>query len=84
MPHVVVKLWPGRSEAQKQALSNAIVHEVTRILGYGEDTVSVDFQEVDPGDWSAQVYGPDIQDRWDSLTKTPGYGPGQPTTESAG
>jgi 4-oxalocrotonate tautomerase len=75
MPHVVVKLWPGKSEAQKQALSDAIVRDVTGILHYGDESVSVCFEEVAAADWQAQVYGPDIEDRWDTLTKRPGYGP---------
>ncbi|MBT2245616.1 tautomerase family protein [Sphingobium sp. BHU LFT2] len=75
MPHVVVKLWPGKSDAQKQALSHAIVHDVTSILHYGDESVSVGFEEVAAGDWQDRVYGPDIEDRWDTLTKRPGYGP---------
>ena len=76
MPHVIVKLWPGKSQAQKQALSDAIVRDVANILGYGDDSVSVGFEEVSSAQWSAEVYGPDIQDRWATLTKQPGYGPG--------
>lgn len=77
MPHVIVKLWPGKTEAQKRDLSDAIVRGVTGILGYGEESVSVGFDEVPPADWSAQIYGPDIQGKWDTLTKQPGYGPGR-------
>jgi len=76
MPHVIVKLWPGKSDAQKRELSAAIVRDVTSTLGYGDESVSVGFEEVPPAEWSAQVYGPDIQDRWGTLTKEPGYGPG--------
>lgn len=76
MPHVIVKLWPGKTEAQKLELSDAIVRGVTAILQYGDEAVSVGFDEVPPAEWSAQVYGPDIQDRWSTLTKQPGYGPG--------
>lgn len=76
MPHVIVKLWPGKSEAQKRELPEAIVRDVTRILNYGDESVSIGFEEVAPSDWSTRVYGPDIQDRWDMLSKTPGYGPG--------
>ena len=76
MPHVIVKLWPGKSEAQKQELSAAIVRDVTSILGYGDESVSVGFEEVPPDRWEAEVYGPDIQDRWRLLTKQPGYGLG--------
>ncbi|WP_374572617.1 tautomerase family protein [Phenylobacterium sp.] len=76
MPHVIVKLWPGKTEAQKRALADAIVRDVTQILNYGEESVSVGFEEVAPGDWSARVYAPDIQAKWDTLMKKPGYGPG--------
>jgi 4-oxalocrotonate tautomerase len=76
VPHVIVKLWPGKTQAQKQALSDAIVRDVTNILGYGDESVSVGFEEVSSTEWFAQVYGPDIQDRWATLTKQPGYGPG--------
>ena len=76
MPHVIVKLWPGQSNAQKRELTAAIVRDVTKILGHSEDSVSVGFEEVAPTDWSAQVYAPDIQGKWKSLTKPPGYGSG--------
>lgn len=31
MPHVLVKLWPGKSEAQKRRLPSAITHEVATV-----------------------------------------------------
>jgi 4-oxalocrotonate tautomerase len=76
VPHVIVKLWPGKTQAQKQALSDAIVRDVTSTLGYGDESVSVGFEEVSSTEWFAKAYGPDIQDRWATLTKQPGYGPG--------
>lgn len=81
MPHVVVKLWPGKSEVQKRDLTAAIVSETCRILNYGEDAVSVGFEEVRPEEWTARVYEPDMRDRWSSLTKVPGYGPGPIATD---
>lgn len=75
MPHVIVKLWPGKSDTQKQELSAAIVRSVTGILNYGDDAVSVAFEEIQPADWTTHVHGPDIRDRWDTLIKVPGYGP---------
>ncbi|VWX54617.1 tautomerase family protein [Novosphingobium sp. 9U] len=79
MPHVIVKLWPGKSEAQKRDLSAAIVEQVTRILDYGEDAVSVGFDEVAPSEWSARVYEPAVQGKWGTLYKRPGYGPAATT-----
>ena len=75
MPHVIVKLWPGKSDDQKRELSEAIVRDVTGIFGYGEESVSVGFEEFAPHDWTARVFNPDILHKWGSLTKQPGYGP---------
>jgi 4-oxalocrotonate tautomerase len=74
VPHVIVKLWPGKSDEQKRTLSEAIVRDVTSILGYGDASVSVAFEEVAASEWNAEVYEPDILGRWDHLTKQPGYG----------
>ncbi|MFV0623482.1 tautomerase family protein [Sphingomonas sp. ac-8] len=75
MPHVIVKLWPGKSDTQKQRLADAITQNVTSILGYGDDAVSVAFEEVASADWTEQVFEPDILGKWDQLAKEPGYGP---------
>ncbi len=48
MPHVIVKLWPGKSEQQKARLAEAIVQNVMNVLDYGEESVSVAIEEVKP------------------------------------
>ena len=73
MPHVIVKLWPGKSEQQKQQLSQAIVDAVTSVLGHGEESVSVAMQEISSADWKKQVYHPDILAHPESLYRKPGY-----------
>ena len=75
MPHVIVKLWPGKTAEQKQRLSDAIVEDVTSILGYGDESVSVAFEEVPAKGLDRQGLRPDILGRWDQLAKQPGYGP---------
>jgi 4-oxalocrotonate tautomerase len=50
MPHVIVKLYPGRSERQKAQLAEAIVKDVVAIAKIGDDAVSVAIEEVKPGD----------------------------------
>jgi 4-oxalocrotonate tautomerase len=75
MPHVVVKLWPGKSDEQKARLTEAIVRDLTSILHSSDESVSVAFEEVAPDDWTEHVFKPDILGKWDKLTKKPGYGP---------
>jgi 4-oxalocrotonate tautomerase len=73
MPHVIVKLWPGKSEQQKARLADKIARDVMDVLNYGEESVSVAIEEVEPQDWAEQVYKPDIVNRPDRLYKKPGY-----------
>lgn len=73
MPHVSVKLWPGRSEEEKQQLADAIVADVVRSTGSSESSVSVSIEEVPSGDWKDEVYDPEIRDKGDTLYKKPGY-----------
>ena len=73
MPHVIVKLWPGESERQKNRLADAITKAVEETLGYGEESVSVAFYEIDADRWAEEVYRPDIQENQDKLYKKPGY-----------
>ena len=75
MPHVVVKLWPGKSEKQKIRLAEEIVKDVMTVLQYGEESVSLAIEEVKQEDWKEKVYKPDIQDKWEKLYKKPGYEP---------
>jgi 4-oxalocrotonate tautomerase len=73
MPHVIVKLWPGKSEQQKARLAEKIAKDVMDVLNYGEESVSVGFEEVKSQDWKEKVYTPDIQAKRDQIYKKPRY-----------
>ena len=73
MPHVIVKLWPGKSEKQKAQLAEAITRDVMELLAYGEESVSVAMEEIAPQNWAEQVYKPDIESKPEQLYKKPGY-----------
>ncbi len=75
MPHVMVKLWPGKSEQQKIRLAEEIVKDIMNVLNYGEESVSVAIEEVKPQDWAEKVYKPDIVNNSEKLYKKPGYNP---------
>jgi len=72
-PHVIVKLWPGKSEKQKQELADKITRAVMQTLHYGEESVSVGMEEIAAKEWMSQVCGPDIQSKPDTIYKKPGY-----------
>ncbi len=73
MPHVIVKLWPGKSEQQKARLAEEITKDVMQIFHYRDESVSVAFEEIRPQDWAEKVYKPDITSNPDKLFKKPGY-----------
>jgi len=75
MPHVIVKLWPGKSEQQKKKLAAEITQAVMSTLHYGEESVSVGIEEVKAADWTEQVYKPDIIAKRGTIYKEPGYEP---------
>jgi len=73
MPHVIVKLWPGKSEQQKTRLAEKITKDVMDVLNYGDESVSVAFEEIPAKDWAEKVYKPDIVARPERIYKKPGY-----------
>ena len=75
MPRVIVKAWPGKSGQQKRRLAEAIAKDVMDILHYGEESVSVGVEEIEPQDWAEKVYKPDILDNSERIYKKPGYNP---------
>jgi 4-oxalocrotonate tautomerase len=73
MPHLIVKLWPGKSEQQKTRLAEEITKGLMDVLAYGEESVSVAIEEVPPQDWAKKVYTLDIMSNPEKLYKKPGY-----------
>ena len=75
MPHVIVKLYPGRTEEQKTRLAEAITKDVMTIAKCEEKSVSVAIEEIDPSQWAEKVYRPEILQNEANLYKKPGYNP---------
>jgi 4-oxalocrotonate tautomerase len=75
MPHVIIKMYPGRSVEQKNKLAEAITQSVVDIAKTSEEHVSIDIQEISPEDWAETVYRKEILPKLDELAKKPGYNP---------
>jgi 4-oxalocrotonate tautomerase len=75
MPHVIVKMYSGRSEQQKLEIAEAVAQAVMASAQCAERSVSVSVEDVDPDDWVETVYKPDIIEKPDQLYKKPGYDP---------
>jgi 4-oxalocrotonate tautomerase len=75
MPHVIVKMYSGKTEQQKKQLAEAITKAVTSTLNHGDESVSVAIEDVAPDRWAEDVYKPDILGNAEHLFKKPGYNP---------
>ncbi|HHY64696.1 MAG TPA: 4-oxalocrotonate tautomerase [Clostridiaceae bacterium] len=73
MPHVIVKLFPGRTEDQKKLCTEKITQVIIETLNTDEKSVSVAFEEVPRESWKETVYEPDILSKEETLYKKPGY-----------
>lgn len=73
MPHIVVKMIEGRSDAQKKDLAEELAKAVMSVLGSKEESVSVAIEDVPADRWDRDVFVSDIKGRKDTLYKRPGY-----------
>ncbi|MFN3660413.1 MAG: tautomerase family protein [Brevinematales bacterium] len=73
MPHVIIKLYPGRTEEQKRAMAVAVSEAIIQSIGADPKTISVAIEEVSPSEWKEKVYDPEIAPRLDDLWIKPGY-----------
>ena len=74
MPHVVVKLYAGKSAEEKQRLAEALSQAMIATIGSNESSISVAIEDIAPERWVDDVYKPEILDN-PLLFKKPGYDP---------
>lgn len=73
MPHIIVKLFPGRTEEQKKILTERISASIMEIMNVEETSISVAFEEIPRENWKDKVYLPEIIGKEATLYKKPGY-----------
>ncbi|MBR2036188.1 MAG: tautomerase family protein [Lachnospiraceae bacterium] len=61
MPHVTVKLWPGRNDEIKSNLADKIANIIVEELKVDIGDVSVAIEEVNQCDWGEHVYKKEIK-----------------------
>ena len=71
MPHIVVNIWPGRSDETKAELANRLALETAQVLQMDNEYVSVAFQEVPEADWDAFCKR-EIDEKPENVFKRPG------------
>lgn len=73
MPHVNIKLYPGRSEEVKKELANKIAKVVSEMAGTSLGSISVAIEEIEKENWMKDVYEKDIIEKRELLYKEPEY-----------
>jgi 4-oxalocrotonate tautomerase len=75
MPHIIIKMYPGRSEEQKRKLVDRIAADVADIAQCELKSISIAIEEVPSEEWAEKVFTPDIVGNSHLLYKKPGYNP---------
>lgn len=73
MPHVNIKLYPGRSEEVKKELADKIAKVVSEVAGTSLGSISVAIEEIEKENWMKDVYEKDIIEKRELLYKEPEY-----------
>lgn len=73
MPHVNIKLYPGRSEEVKKELANKIAKVVSEVAGTSLGSISVAIEEIEKENWMKDVYDKEIMKNQEILYKKPEY-----------
>ena len=73
MPHVIVKLWPGRTIKQKTDLSNKITEALKTAIDATDSSISIAIEEIPKEKWKELVYDAEITEKEELLYKKPGY-----------
>jgi 4-oxalocrotonate tautomerase len=69
MPHVIVKLYPGRTDEQKKNLANSITKAVIEAVNVPEDSISIGIEEIPKEQWDESVKKPDIIAKQNTIYK---------------
>ncbi len=69
MPHVIVKMFAGRTREQKQELADALTKTLMDVLKSKESSISVGIEDVEPADWQKQVLKPEVLDKPSTIYK---------------
>lgn len=63
MPHVIIKMYAGRTPEQKRAVACAVGDAMIQSLGAKDTGLTVDIQDIPKEEWEEKVVSRDIQPR---------------------
>jgi 4-oxalocrotonate tautomerase len=63
MPHIIIKVYPGRTMAQKRALCLPVGKALSDAMGIELEHISVSIEEVERERWDEQVRNGELVER---------------------
>lgn len=72
MPHIVIKMYPGRPEEKKKLLAEKILKTAAEVLGVDESAFSISIEEIPQEKW-IDLFKNEIINS--NLYVKPGYNP---------
>ncbi len=73
MPHITVQMYPGRTDAQKEALAKALAETASKTLNREIEHFSVSVVDVPQDEWKEKVYNSAIDPQNKEVFVRPGY-----------
>lgn len=55
MPHIIIKVYPGKDKATKEAICKPVGRALSEAMGLPLEHISVSIEEVEPDAWDAQI-----------------------------
>lgn len=74
MPHIGIKMLKGRTPAQKEKLSAALVKTLTEQLGCSEGYVTCTIEDYTAQEWQ-EIFQREVTEKQDKLFKKADYDP---------
>ena len=71
MPHITIQMYPGRDDATKKKLADAILETASKTLERGKEHFSVSIVDVPQDEWKDKVYDKVLSDK--NTIIQPGY-----------
>ena len=71
MPHIAIKMYPGRDEETKKRLAQAILETASKELNRGKEHFSVSIEDIPQENWKEAVYDKVVADK--NTLIQPGY-----------
>lgn len=73
MPHVIIKMMPGRTKKQKEEMAREVTNAIIKTAACKATSVSIAVEEIKRSDWKKKVYIPYIVKKAKYLIQKPGY-----------